>query len=101
MSKPSYRSTSCVMVYSIISLLLSIVLYLFHYSSIPGCHQYVDRFIFEEIDGQALMLLKEEHMIQTMGIKLGPALKIASRLRMLKSQFGIKYRTKYLGSPVR
>uniref|UniRef100_A0A3B5MWS3 SAM domain-containing protein n=1 Tax=Xiphophorus couchianus TaxID=32473 RepID=A0A3B5MWS3_9TELE len=34
------------------------------------------QFLSQEIDGQALLLLREDHLISTMNIKLGPALKI-------------------------
>lgn len=40
----------------------------------------------QEIDGQALMLLKEDHLVHHMGIKLGPALKICAKLNMLKEE---------------
>eukprot|EP00794_Sanderia_malayensis_P015038 gene15038-16591_t len=69
-------------------------------SEIPGCQRYAERFLEEEIDGPALMLLKEEHLIQTMGLKLGPALKISAHLRSFKSKYGVKYMTKYLSSPL-
>lgn len=76
------------------------LLFLLNFSEIPGCQQYADKFLEEEIDGQALMLIKEEHLVQSMGIKLGPALKISAHLRSLKSKYGIKYFTKYLASPI-
>ena len=38
----------------------------------------------QEIDGQALLLLKEDHLMSAMNIKLGPALKIYARISMLK-----------------
>lgn len=69
-------------------------------SEIPGCQQYAEKFLEEEIDGQALMLIKEEHLVQTMGLKLGPALKISAHLRSFKSQYGVRYITKYLASPL-
>ena len=67
---------------------------------IPGCDRYADRFLEEEIDGQALMLIKEEHLVHSMGIKLGPALKISAHLRSFKSKYGVNYFTKYLASPL-
>lgn len=33
------------------------------------------------IDGETLPLLSEEHLLDTMGLKLGPALKIRSQVR--------------------
>ena len=59
---------------------------------------YAKRFSDDEIDGQALLLLKMEHLVHTMNMKLGPALKLASHLRSVKLQYGIETRTKYLSS---
>ncbi|XP_053498559.1 polyhomeotic-like protein 2 isoform X2 [Ictalurus furcatus] len=52
--------------------------------SLTGCQEIADEFRSQEIDGQALMLLKEDHLMSTMNIKLGPALKIFARISMLK-----------------
>lgn len=49
-----------------------------------GCQEIADEFRSQEIDGQALLLLKEDHLMSTMNIKLGPALKIFARINMLK-----------------
>ena len=76
------------------------VVFVLIFSEIPGCSQYADKFLEEEIDGQALMLIKEEHLVHSMGIKLGPALKISAHLRSFKSKYGVKYFTKYLASPL-
>ncbi|XP_037928697.1 polyhomeotic-proximal chromatin protein-like [Teleopsis dalmanni] len=46
--------------------------------NLPGCSDYVDDFEQQEIDGQALLLLKENHLVNAMGMKLGPALKIVA-----------------------
>jgi len=54
--------------------------------SLPGCQMYSDEFNRQEIDGQALMLLKEDHLMQAMSIKLGPALKICARINQLKDE---------------
>merc|ERR1712002_62561 len=40
--------------------------------NLPGCGEYVDDFAQQEIDGQALMLLKADHLMSAMSIKLGP-----------------------------
>nr|XP_015193489.1 PREDICTED: polyhomeotic-like protein 1 [Lepisosteus oculatus]XP_015193490.1 PREDICTED: polyhomeotic-like protein 1 [Lepisosteus oculatus] len=53
-------------------------------SSLQGCEELACHFLSQEIDGQALLLLKEEHLMSTMNIKLGPALKICARINMLK-----------------
>lgn len=50
----------------------------------PGCQEIADEFRSQEIDGQALLLLKEDHLMSAMNIKLGPALKIFARINMLK-----------------
>ncbi|XP_077948976.1 polyhomeotic-like protein 2b isoform X1 [Gasterosteus aculeatus] len=52
--------------------------------SLPGCQEIADEFRSQEIDGQALLLLKEDHLMSTMNIKLGPALKIFARINSLK-----------------
>ncbi|XP_053566104.1 polyhomeotic-like protein 3 [Bombina bombina] len=53
-------------------------------SSLPGCHDVAEEFRTQEIDGQALLLLKEDHLMNTMNIKLGPALKICAQINLLK-----------------
>ncbi|KAM7405449.1 hypothetical protein PAMP_012711 [Pampus punctatissimus] len=52
--------------------------------SLPGCLEIAEEFRSQEIDGQALLLLKEDHLMGTMNIKLGPALKIFAQINMLK-----------------
>ncbi|XP_068097714.1 polyhomeotic-like protein 2 isoform X2 [Hyperolius riggenbachi] len=52
--------------------------------SLPGCQDISEEFRAQEIDGQALLLLKEDHLMSAMNIKLGPALKIYARITMLK-----------------
>ena len=44
----------------------------------------VAEFRSQEIDGQALLLLTEEHLMSAMNIKLGPALKICAHINSLK-----------------
>ncbi|KAH8360740.1 hypothetical protein KR084_001610, partial [Drosophila pseudotakahashii] len=51
---------------------------------LPGCQDYVDDFVQQEIDGQALLLLKENHLVNAMGMKLGPALKIVAKVESMK-----------------
>uniref|UniRef100_A0A4W5QRY3 Polyhomeotic homolog 2b (Drosophila) n=1 Tax=Hucho hucho TaxID=62062 RepID=A0A4W5QRY3_9TELE len=52
--------------------------------SLPGCQEIADEFRSQEIDGQAMLLLKEDHLMSAMNIKLGPALKIYASINMLK-----------------
>lgn len=52
--------------------------------SLPGCLEIAEEFRCQEIDGQALLLLKEDHLMGTMNIKLGPALKIFAQINLLK-----------------
>ncbi|XP_075856673.1 sterile alpha motif domain-containing protein 7 [Microcebus murinus] len=49
-------------------------------SGLPGCSDYAQVFKDHAIDGETLPLLTEEHLRGTMGLKLGPALKIQSQL---------------------
>uniref|UniRef100_A0A8C9XTF1 Polyhomeotic homolog 1 n=1 Tax=Sander lucioperca TaxID=283035 RepID=A0A8C9XTF1_SANLU len=53
-------------------------------SSLQGCEDLASQFLSQEIDGQALLLLKEEHLMSTMNIKLGPALKICAHINTLR-----------------
>ncbi|XP_029298398.1 polyhomeotic-like protein 1 isoform X2 [Cottoperca gobio] len=53
-------------------------------SSLQGCEELAPQFLSQEIDGQALLLLKEEHLMSTMNIKLGPALKICAHINTLR-----------------
>lgn len=50
----------------------------------PGCEELAAHFLSQEIDGQALLLLREDHLISTMNIKLGPALKICASINTLR-----------------
>ncbi|XP_061826135.2 polyhomeotic-like protein 2 [Nerophis lumbriciformis] len=52
--------------------------------SLPGCLEIAEEFRGQEIDGQALLLLQEDHLLGAMNIKLGPALKIAAQISLLK-----------------
>lgn len=51
--------------------------------NLPGCSDYAEDFLIQEIDGQALLLLKENHLVNAMGMKLGPALKIVAKVQGL------------------
>lgn len=52
--------------------------------NLPGCTDYAEDFALQEIDGQALLLLKENHLVSAMGMKLGPALKIVSKIESMR-----------------
>ncbi|KAL1021340.1 hypothetical protein UPYG_G00011980 [Umbra pygmaea] len=52
--------------------------------SLPGGLEIAEEFRSQEIDGQSLLLLKEDHLMGTMNIKLGPALKIFAHISMLR-----------------
>lgn len=47
---------------------------------LSGCGEYAPVFREQGIDGEALPLLTEEHLLTTMGLKLGPALKIRAQV---------------------
>ncbi|XP_048191086.1 LOW QUALITY PROTEIN: polyhomeotic-like protein 1 [Perognathus longimembris pacificus] len=53
-------------------------------ASLQGCQDIAEEFRSQEIDGQALLLLKEEHLMSAMNLKLGPALKICAKINVLK-----------------
>ncbi|EAT42751.1 AAEL005743-PA [Aedes aegypti] len=48
--------------------------------SIDICAEYVQNFRDQSIDGAGLPLLTEEHLTNSLGMKLGPALKLKSML---------------------
>ncbi|XP_023686325.2 sterile alpha motif domain-containing protein 11 isoform X1 [Paramormyrops kingsleyae] len=48
--------------------------------SLGGCSEYTQVFRDQAIDGETLPLLTEEHLLNNMGLKLGPALKIRSQV---------------------
>lgn len=52
-------------------------------SQLLGTDDYNEDFVTQEIDGSALVLLKEKHLVKEMGMKLGPALKIVSKVQGL------------------
>ncbi|KAM4605685.1 sterile alpha motif domain-containing protein 7 [Polymixia lowei] len=57
-------------------------------NSVPTCSEYAQTFKEHMIDGETLPLLSEEHLLDTLGLKLGPALKIRSQVsRRLGSMF--------------
>lgn len=47
---------------------------------IPTCSEYAQTFKDHMIDGETLPLITEEHLLDTFGMKLGPALKIRSQV---------------------
>lgn len=53
-------------------------------ASLPDAKYFVKDFRENEIDGSALLLLKEDHLIHTLNIKLGPALKLCFHIRKLR-----------------
>lgn len=54
--------------------------------SFDGYSDCAEEFANHEIDGQALLLLNENHLVQTMNMKLGPALKIMSQIEAIKKK---------------
>lgn len=50
---------------------------------IPGYAEYADEFRRQLIDGEALFLLNERHLMDVMGMKLGPALKICDMIKAM------------------
>lgn len=58
--------------------------FFFFFVCFTGCQEIAEEFRSQEIDGQALLLLKEEHLMSAMNIKLGPALKICAKINVLK-----------------
>lgn len=50
-----------------------------------GCEAYVDLFVYHEIDGKALTLLKDYHLLNRLEMKVGPALRIISYVESIRS----------------
>ncbi|KAM6948223.1 polyhomeotic-like protein 3 [Aplochiton taeniatus] len=53
-------------------------------NSLPGGREIAQEFRSQEIDGQALLLLTEDHLVSTMNLKLGPSLKLCAHINSLK-----------------
>lgn len=53
-------------------------------AEVLGTDDYTEDFTTQEIDGSALVLLKEKHLVNAMGMKLGPALKIVAKVQSLQ-----------------
>ncbi|KAG7313160.1 hypothetical protein JYU34_000253 [Plutella xylostella] len=54
--------------------------------NIPGCASYADDFLLQEVDGEALLLIKPEHLVMALSMKLGPALKIVACIDALRPE---------------
>lgn len=54
--------------------------------NIPGCAAYADEFLMQEVDGEALLLIKPEHLVMALSMKLGPALKIVACIDSLRPE---------------
>ena len=52
--------------------------------NLAGCEEFADEFKSQEIDGLTLPLLKVEHLMSAMGMKLGPALKLLTKIDGIK-----------------
>ncbi|KAJ6636543.1 Polyhomeotic-proximal chromatin protein [Pseudolycoriella hygida] len=47
------------------------------------CSAHAEDFVNQEIDGQALLLLKEDNLVNVMQMKLGPAVKLVARVKAM------------------
>lgn len=54
--------------------------------NIPGCAGYADEFLMQEVDGEALLLIRPEHLVMALSMKLGPALKIVACIDSLRPE---------------
>ena len=48
-----------------------------------GFGQYSQHFRDGEVDGESMFLLKEHHLVESFGLKLGPALKLMDTIGRL------------------
>ncbi|KAF6777207.1 hypothetical protein AHF37_03213 [Paragonimus kellicotti] len=53
-------------------------------STLPGCRQFATKFTDNEIDGAALLCLEQHDLMQILGMKLGPAVKVAGAIQTLR-----------------
>ncbi|GAB0092308.1 hypothetical protein DMENIID0001_072980 [Sergentomyia squamirostris] len=51
--------------------------------NLTGSNECADEFANQEIDGQALLLVQENHLVNALGMKLGPALKIVHKIKAM------------------
>jgi hypothetical protein len=50
-----------------------------------GYEAYIDKFMEHEIDGRALSLVKDHHLLMTLKLRLGPSLKIIEHINVIKN----------------
>ncbi len=50
-----------------------------------GYEVYIDRFLENEVDGRALSLIKDYHLLMVLQLRLGPALKICQQINAIKA----------------
>ena len=50
-----------------------------------GYEAYIDKFMEHEIDGRALGLVRDHHLLMTMKLRLGPTLKICEQVQAIKA----------------
>jgi hypothetical protein len=60
---------------------------------VTGTIQVAQLFRSQEVDGSALSLIRDDHLVNTMQIKLGPALKIMSKFNELTQKFHTQSKT--------
>lgn len=49
-----------------------------------GFSHYCQQFMDEGVDGESMFLLKEHHLVERFGLKLGPALKLLHTISCLR-----------------
>lgn len=54
-------------------------------SKIPGCEMSSEKLFEQDIDGESLLMLTQNDLVDLLGIKLGPAIKIMSMIITLKN----------------
>lgn len=60
-------------------------------SDLPNCSEIGGTFLEHEIDGLALLSLRQDDMIDEMGLSLGMAIKIFNRISFLREECNAKY----------
>ncbi|CAH8868409.1 unnamed protein product [Trichobilharzia szidati] len=53
-------------------------------ATLPGCKQFACKFIENEIDGAALLCLEQHDLMNVLGMKLGPAVKVYTAIQTLR-----------------
>nr|CAD7403803.1 unnamed protein product [Timema cristinae] len=58
-------------------------------ATIPGCEIKAQIFIQEQIDGETFLMMAQNDLVELMGFKLGPAVKIYNSIVLLRMKWNV------------